>query len=417
MILSLVLSILALCAAIYLAAVGILWVSLLCGAVSIILIYRIFRTIQQQRTNIVTILKAVKNSDYTFYLKEDTTEVNQMLNEIKKIIQITRKKVQDQELFLSIVINRMPIGVLIINEKESVRFVNNAALALLSLPVLSHLHRIGQVYPELYETLATLRENTPCSVTLQTEREQRQLTLERTTVDIADGTVRIITLSDINSQLDQRETDSWIALIRVMTHEIMNAIAPIRSISEVLLGADLGDAEQQAIRTIHDTSTHLIRFVNDYRQFSSVPQPQPETIETEGLLRQSISLFDAESRAHAITIEAEIKTGSEVLYADDTLILQVLHNLLKNALEATPREGTIKMTAALNESGRTTIMIYNSGEAISPEVRPYIFIPFFTTKEGGSGIGLSLARYIMRLHGGNLRYLALTDGSAFVLEF
>lgn len=412
-----IISILLTIAAIVLATKGILWGAILCGIIASVLMVYNYIILQRSKSNVVTVLKAVKNNDHSFYLKDDNMGINQTLNQIKSLIQATQKEIRDQELFLSIIIDKVPTGIIITTPGGTVRFINRAALSYLGLPVVTHLHRIRQVYPELYATLDSMGNSESKGVSIQTEKEVQELTVERTTADLASGTAHIITLNDINSQLDQRETDSWMSLIRVMTHEIMNSIAPIRSISEVLLEEIQDEVTHQAIQTIHDTSDNLIRFVEDYRKFSAVPQPQPTPIEVRKLLEQATTLISSELQSRNVTLQIRINNEVETINADRNLLMQVIQNLLKNALQATPEGGEITLTTDVNSANRALLKIYNSGEAIPEDIRQYIFIPFFTTKEGGSGIGLSLSRYIMRLHGGNLRYLPQPGGSAFILEF
>ena len=413
-----ILGILLMAAAVILAGAGIPWGAAGCGfGAAAVMVYGMV-ALRRSKANVATVLKAVRNQDFSFYLKDDATGINQTLNQIKNHIRRIQKEVVDRERFLSIIIDKVPTGVLIATPEGSVRFINRSALTLLGLPVLTHLHRLRQLYPELYETIEGMKEEAAsCVVTIQTEKEVHELTVEHTRVDLANGTARIITLNDINTQLNRRETDSWMSLIRVMTHEIMNSIAPIRSISEVLLEEPCDPATGRALQSIHDTSDNLIRFVEDYRKFSSVPQPEPVPIDLGSFLPETAALIRPGLAARRIELEISLKKGATEIRADRSLLAQVLLNLLKNALEAAPEGGRITLTSDLNGAGRPILTVYNSGEPIPEEIRPYIFIPFFTTKEGGSGIGLSLSRYIMRLHGGNLRYLPGAEGAAFVLEF
>lgn len=419
----LILSIALITAAITLAAMGFIWGAILCGLLASLLMMRSYKVFRKSQQNIITVLKAVENNDHTFYLKENNGEssnkgFNQTLNQIKHLIQETQKEVRDQELFLSQIIEQVPTGIIIMNEEGSVRFINQSALTYLSLPVITHLHRIRQVYPELYDAIIECPENESKSVVIQTEKEIQQLIVEKSHTSLASEVVTVITINDFNSELEQRETDSWISLIRVMTHEIMNSIAPIRSISEILLSQEQNQNEEiyPAIKTIHDTSDRLIRFVDDYRKFSSVPQPQPSELLLEPLIAESAALIMGDLKAKSIALNIDLSAEVEVISADKNLMMQVLQNLLKNALEATPEGGIIEITSGRTVSKKLFIQIFNSGEPIADDVRPYIFIPFFSTKAGGSGIGLSLSRYIMRLHGGNLRYVSHPKGSSFLLE-
>ena len=414
-------------ASIALATFGHLWAAGACGAFALAITVRLYRAVQRSRANILTVLQAIENNDHTYYLSENGTwdsdsRFNETLNRIKHIIRTAREEVRQNELFLTRIIEQVPTGIIITTPQGAVKFVNRAALRHLSLPVVTHLHRIGQVYPELFDLLSSMKDDDSRSFTIHTEKETRSLVFERTTIAIATGLVHIYSIQDIEDELVRRETDSWMSLIRVMTHEIMNSIAPIRSVSEVLL-SDMretkteDEATIQAIETIHDTSEGLIRFVEDYRKFSAVPQPQPSEVDVRRLIGQAVLLKESDFRDRRIVVEVAVSDELSTLTADTNLIMQVLHNLLKNALEATPPDGKVRITAQLNLSRRPAIEVFNTGTLIPDEVKDYIFVPFFTTKDGGSGIGLSLSRYIMRLHGGNLRYRPHADGVVFAMEF
>lgn len=412
-------SILLAAAALVLAYMGYLWGAIVAWAVAAVLIARQYQLLRCGRESISIVLKAIRNGDYTFSLKNDGTGVNQSLNQIKLLVQDARREVEAQEKFLSVIIECVATGVIIIASDGFVRFINRAALSYLSLPALTHTDRLRQLYPELFAVLRATRSNEIKTITIQTEKESLQLAVQLRAVALASGEMQVITLNDINSQLDQKETDSWISLIRVMTHEIMNSVAPIRSIAEVLLNAEepFSDATRKAIQTIHGTSDTLIRFVEDYRKFSAVPPPRRAPVEVAPLLQQAVTLIARDAEAKRISVDVNLSLGDHSIVADQSLLLQVLHNLLKNAVEATPEGGAIAITSALTRQGRPSLRVYNSGAPIDAATRPYIFIPFFTTKQGGSGIGLSLSRYIMRLHGGNLTYQPQPAGSVFVVEF
>lgn len=411
-----------------LAAVGHVPAAALCGVIACWCTHRVYKALQRSRTNIITILKAIENNDNTYSLytpkggSSTESELNQTLNRIKDILQSTREEIRQNEEFLSHVISEVPTGIIITTPEGTIKIINPSALRLLSLPIVTHLHRIGQIYPEISLTLSQMNENDSKTVTIFTEKESRSLHLGKKCLSSASSPLHIYTIQDIGDELDQRETDSWIALIRVMTHEIMNSIAPIRSISEVLLSTVPQGliSERQvldAVTSIHGTSDTLIKFVSDYRKFSSVPTPQPQILSVQELVQRTRTLLAQEIKGKNIHFGTHLDPALPTITADPELTTQVLLNLFKNAIEATPYGGSLTVTSKVKGNLRPTIEVYNSGEPIPDEIKSQIFIPFFTTKEGGSGIGLSLSRYIMRLHGGNLRYRPLPDGVIFVMEF
>lgn len=399
---------------------GEMWLVVLCIVALGGIIALLYDKLRRHKASVEVVLKAIENSDYGYRLSSsDGGVTREVLNRIKDIVLSARENVRASEAFLSEVLLHVPTGVVIIEGSGRVRYANEAALHLLSVPLLGHIRRLEHVYPELVATLSEMSHGDTAMQTISTDREHRKLSISVSEIQHMGEGLRVVVLSDIAGDLDRHETDAWIRLTRVLTHEIMNSIAPIRSISQALLSDDilLGEvapSTREAIEAIYSTSGHLISFVDNYRRFSSVPHPQLSTISLMEQVQQAMALVRGEVIARSINLVLE---GEDVIVeADAGLIHQVLHNLLRNALDATYQGGEIQIRLKSGHP-RPVIEIYNAGEPIGEEVRAYIFIPFFTTKEQGSGIGLSLSRYIMRLHGGNLRYRPSVGGSIFVMEF
>lgn len=239
-------------------------------------------------------------------------------------------------------------------------------------------------------------------------------------MELGGNTVKILTLNDIRNEMDTKELESWIKLTRVLTHEIMNSIAPISSLSETfLLRKDVIDSPiYEGIRAIHETSTGLISFVDSYRKFSALQKPSPEPFYLKELLLQVKSIHLIPSH---IQLTLQIEPDDLMLYADPNLIRQVLINLLKNATQAIgENKGKIHIRAYSTKEEHILVYVSNDGPAIPEKEAEEIFVPFFTTKKEGSGIGLSLSRQIMKLSNGSISLLrAETNGwnTTFVLEF
>ncbi len=249
-----------------------------------------------------------------------------------------------------------------------------------------------------------------------------------TTGEIQSSIYKIFTINNIESELEAHETESWIRLIRVMTHEIMNSIAPISSISETLtlqLEKEKDDDEpidkemlQMGLDTIRSTSHSLLNFVQDYRRFTSVPIPEKKTFALKPLINEILSLLQELKERNGIEISMNI-ADDFTIHADRKLMQQVLLNLIKNAYEAPfPPEvqPTVTLSGSQGPQNEKFIYISNNGRPIPSDVVPNIFIPFYTTKENGSGIGLSLSRYIMRRHNGNLVYLQQGGSTIFRID-
>lgn len=213
--------------------------------------------------------------------------------------------------------------------------------------------------------------------------------------------------------------ESWIRLIRVMTHEIMNSIAPVTSLTETLLFAFKASGKEpkvsaedtiEALETIHTTAKGLISFVESYRKFTGIPQPNKQAVALLPLIETVLKLSQESLEEKKIQVALLPFDEQFAVYADESQIKQVLVNLIKNAIEALPGGGSGQLQIRCSVAdGRLRLDIANNGQPIPEEIVPHIFVPFFTTKDSGSGIGLSVSRYIMRLHGGNLKHYTSED--------
>ena len=393
---------------------------------------------------------AIDNGDFSFSFptekrfKEDKI-LHQSLNRIKLFLQHTREEQMDREKYYEQILNAVDTGILVVDSHDNILQHNQAALRLLDTDVLTHMNQVkGKLKDE-------------------------HLAKHETQAMLKDKHVRIIALSDVSHELSNQEVDSWIKLIRVLTHEIMNTITPVTSLSETLL-KELGSKElliadnesddlhspgklikvsekpqsaeqaklKQGLETIHKTGTELLAFVNNYRRFTHVPQPQPALFYVEPFLERMALLCNHE-------VEIEVSPKDLLVYADESLLSHVVTNLLKNAVEAFKEKGIsaernkqdgneqgrnkqdgneqgrnkqecrsadlqsaaskkafIRLQAYANAQESIIIDVSNNAGLIPEDVASHIFIPFFTTKPEGSGIGLSLSRQIMRVSGGSL---------------
>ena len=236
--------------------------------------------------------------------------------------------------------------------------------------------------------------------------------------------VRIIAINDINSELDDKEIESWIRLTRVLTHEIMNSVTPIPSLSDTLLSLhqNVDEEIRGGLEVISSTGKSLIAFVESYRKFTHIPTPQPSLFYVNKFAERLTRLARHHNNYPNITIRIDVEPKDLIVYADENLITQVVLNLLKNAMQAIGHEqenGLILFKAYCDPNEAVILEVTNNGPIIPPEEAEHIFVPFFTTKEGGSGIGLSISRQIMRLSGGSiaLRSNPAQRQTTFVLTF
>lgn len=357
---------------------------------------RLYRHYRRNIKKVSFLFDAIDNGDFSFYFptakrnKEDNI-LHQSLNRIKLFLQHTREEQMEREKYYEQILNAVDTGIMVVDSHDNILQHNQAALRLLDTDVLTHMNQVkGKLKDE-------------------------HLAKHETQAMLKDKHVRIIALSDVSNELSNQEVDSWIKLIRVLTHEIMNTITPVTSLSETLLKelnseelytAKSSSAEQaklkQGLETIHKTGTELLAFVNNYRRFTHVPQPKPALFYVEPFLERMAMLCNHE-------VEIEVTPKDLLAYADESLISHVVTNLLKNAVEAfnglqsEPKtKASIRLHAYTNEQEAIIIDVSNNAGLIPDDIASHIFIPFFTTKPEGSGIGLSLSRQIMRVSGGSL---------------
>lgn len=364
---------------------------------------RLYRHYRRNIKKVIFLFDAIDNVDFSFNfpmqgVSKNDRILHQSLNRIKAFLQHTREEQMEREKYYEKILNMVDAGIMVVDSHDNVLQHNQAALRLLDTDVLTHLNQVRE------------------------KLKDEHLSKHETATMIKDKPVRIIAISDVSHELSNQEIDSWIKLIRVLTHEIMNTITPVTSLSETLLKELEEDMHWEGrfatcpnspkekdlrigLETIHKTGTELLSFVNNYRRFTHVPQPQPSLFYVEPFLNRMAMLCN-----HEVSIEVSPK--DLIVYADESLIAHVVTNLLKNAVEAIKeKESTevsedkhafIQIKAYANEQEAIIIDVINNAGLIPDDIAAHIFIPFFTTKKEGSGIGLSLSRQIMRVSGGTL---------------
>lgn len=364
---------------------------------------RLYRHYRRNIKKVIFLFDAIDNVDFSFNfpmqgVSKNDRILHQSLNRIKAFLQHTREEQMEREKYYEKILNMVDAGIMVVDSHDNVLQHNQAALRLLDTDVLTHLNQVRE------------------------KLKDEHLSKHETATMIKDKPVRIIAISDVSHELSNQEIDSWIKLIRVLTHEIMNTITPVTSLSETLLkeleedmhwegrfATNPNSPKEKDLRigleTIHKTGTELLSFVNNYRRFTHVPQPQPSLFYVEPFLNRMAMLCNHEA-------SIEVSPKDLIVYADESLIAHVVTNLLKNAVEAIKEKKStevsedkhafIRIKAYANEQEAIVIDVTNNAGIIPDDIAAHIFIPFFTTKKEGSGIGLSLSRQIMRVSGGTL---------------
>lgn len=368
--------------------------------------------------------EAVAGGDFSFSFPEDDRRhsdrvMAESLNRIREMLERTRQETIDKERYYALILESVRTGIVAYDEQGFVTQTNSAALSLFGLPVLTHLRQLDRVSEGLADVLLVSAEGDTRTITLHDGEIPRQLSLNISQSRIQERNIRVMAVNDIHNELDNKEIDSWMSLTRVLTHEIMNALSPVTSLSESLraLVSDKDSELYKGLDVIHSTGKSIEGFVESYRQFTHIPTPSPTLFYVKKLIDQTIRLMQGMSENREVEFRCSVEPEDMLLYADESLVGRVLGNLLKNAVEALGEgRGWVEVRAFLNEREDVVMEVSDSGPVIVPEVEERLFIPFFTTKEGGSGIGLSISRQIMRLSGGTLT-LRTKPHTTFVMTF
>jgi len=379
-----------------------------------------FITSRKMRGKVSYMLDALEDKELNFRFDEKRLfgrRFNRTLNRLRNIFDKERHEIIEQEKYFGLMLDHVRTGVVVSEQDGRVNYCNKTALSLLGIATFGHIRQLRPVSESLYNAFLTVTDSEEERASYYNESGKMTIALTASAATIGKSAVRVVAFNDISSEIAENEQQSWSRLIRVLTHEIMNTVTPIASLSETLLNFENVDEEvRNGLDTISQSSRGLIKFVDSYRNLTRVAPPVKKAFYFRELAERVISLTKEQalvSGAECIYIE---KSDDILLYADEGQITQILINLVKNAIQAEARH--IEITAEINLSEHVIIHVINNGSPISKESQEEIFVPFYTTKQEGTGIGLSLSRQIMRLHNGTL---SLTKSDAretvFTLTF
>lgn len=381
-------------------------------AVVLVLGFSIVKSFMEISKKVGFMFNSIENDDFTFrFISRDNKAssqkyVNDALNRIKLLVLNAREEARRRERYYENILNQINTGIVIFSDSGVVFQINDACLKLLGISQLTHLRQLDGIHNAISNEMMRIEDGDVKIVKFYDEISQVTLSLTCAQISTYQQDAKVVTVVDIAGEINNTEMESWQRLSRVLTHEIMNSLAPITSLSESLLNVDDVEIKQRGLGVINETAKGLTSFVENYRKLTRIPQPDLKLVDVNELVCTEVSLFD-------LPIEVIYKTSACYVNIDKVLISQVLANLIKNAVEA---KGKVWIVLGRKENGNLFIDICNDGEPISDELRENIFIPFFTTKEHGSGVGLSLSRQIMRVHNGTLT-LSTKPHTTFRLQF
>ena len=404
--------------------------------INLVLFRSIYKQLDQTNSDLTRFLQSIKFSDFsqTFTHKNlgrSYDELNDAFNEVLEQFRKTRSEKEEQNRYLQTVLRHVGVGLIAFDTTGKIEFINHAARKLLGVNQVTHLNIIDQFEKTLSLKLLEMKSGERATIKLFDETDVVQLIIYATEFKMRDTAIKLVSLQNIQSELEEKELEAWQKLIRVLTHEIMNSVTPISSLSSTVNdmlsnGGALNLDEEQiddiksAVDTIHRRSDGLINFVENYRSLTKIPKPNFEIFSVQHLFDRLQRLLINDLDKYEIKLDMIVEPASLELTADADMIEQILINLIINSTHALKnvKNKRISISGKLNDKGRIIIRVADNGPGIPVDIQDKIFIPFFSTKSSGSGIGLSLARQIMRSHRGNIRVSSKpNEETAFTLVF
>jgi two-component system, NtrC family, nitrogen regulation sensor histidine kinase NtrY len=386
----------------------------------------LIRYILRRRDDIKRMLEYIKENNPTLYFSQSRdypfNELGYFLNEIGDIVREVRIEKESQLQYMNYIVQHVGIGLLSFDKDGKVDIINQAAKELLGVAEVNSISLLEEVQHSLPETLKQLKTGEQKVIKLKSGERLLQLAIRASVFKIGQKEIRLASLQDIKNELDEKEMDAWQKLIRVMTHEIINSVTPVTSLTSTISGffrkgdqivtaRDLSDENIREALTglgyIEDRGKNLIDFVSKFRSLTKLPVPKFEEINVAKLFDGINLLKRDELSANGIVLKCIVLQDVLNLNCDRSLIEHVLINLINNASDSIlsksdDKDKIIEICGSVGEDQRMLITVSDNGTGIPDNLLENIFVPFFTTKEHGSGIGLSLSRQIMKLHGGTI---------------
>lgn len=408
--------------------------TLIGAVVLLLLVAEVWRFVSRTNREVARFLDAARYADYSqrFDFRNDGAGFRALGEAFTDIIERMRSRRADQEAEvrrLRALIEHIPVPLLTLHVDDAVTLQNNAARRLFGAEHVTHLRDLRRFGVRFADSVATAVPGRRELVRFTVEGIEYHLTLATTEIIIAGNSERLVSLQDIQSELDATQAEAWEELVRVLTHEIMNSITPVTSLARTAtvvvddvvekdragepLGEELEDL-RDAVATVARRSDSLTQFVDSYRQISRLAPPEKKRLRIGDVFAEVATLAEAEWPAARVDFAFSVTPPELDVYADRDLLEPVLLNLLRNAWQSTQRMDAprIRLEARLNRRNNVVIEVIDNGAGVPDDIAKKIFVPFFTTKEGGSGVGLALARQVMIAHGGFIRVARNAAGGA-----
>ncbi len=418
------------------------WIAgILCLALAVIQVKLLIEHLDRSNTNIASFLDSISFDDLSSSFKTSSNDpavqrLHKELNDAMARLRNARREKDSEFLFFKNIVMHVGIGLIIFREDGKIEIFNSAARKILKINRAENISDLREVSETLLHVFQKLKTGGRELVRLKIGDDFVQLSIYAIELTLRGENVKLISLQNIQSELEEKEMEAWQNLVRVLTHEIMNSVTPISSLAgiveeelkqhmETQEGKPLTNEQMNdihlSLQTISKRSEGLIHFVKEFRSLTSIPKPKQVQIEVQPLLEELTMLHRKELSEKNIQLKISVYPEDLTISADKNMIEQVTINLIKNAIQAFEdhqENKLIELKAFVNEKSRPVISVKDNGTGIDPEAMEKIFIPFFTTKKTGSGIGLSLSRQIMRQHQGTLTVKSTVGkGTEFFMRF
>lgn len=390
--------------------IGTLWIAF-GGAVIAALTYIVTRAATRRKIigKIDFMSDALDSGETAFRYSESrwrNRRLNKSLNRLRSIFEAEKADIRERERYFGTMLDHVQSGVIVI-DGEKIDYSNTVAKGFLGMAEISSVRQIARISPDLANAFREASEM-ESRASFISERGTVQFSISACTARLHGKEVSIVTFNDITREMENNESESWTRLIRVLTHEIMNTVTPVASLSSALSqNLDSYSAEdiRSALGTIASSSEGLISFVQSYRSLTHISAPVRKAFYLKDLVNDSVNI--AKANWSSVNVLYRELSSDVILYADYGQMSQVLNNLIKNAVQA--GAGNVSITASIDKREQTVIDIANDGEPISASGQEQLFVPFYTTKgSSGTGVGLSLCRQIVRLNGGTIKLSSST---------
>lgn len=411
--------------------------ALLCTALLVFMTVSLLNYVDRTNRELARFVSALECSDFsqTFSMSELGGSFRHLGNEFHGVMERFRETRMEREealQFSQMVMKQIPVALLVVDEGGRIKLSNDNARRLLGISPLLHINDLSSPVKELYEYLSSSEQPDQKLISVLLHGSTHQLMVSTTYFIDRGIKKRVVCLQNIRSELDRQEVQAWQDLIRVLSHEIMNSITPISSLSHSAADAisqldeenrsdsDVIQDVESAVKTVARRSDGLLQFVENYRQIARLPKPHPQFTNARQIIAQSLSLMEKEFEGREIQIDVQSTPNLPELFVDEQMLIQALVNLLHNAQDAIDDgvDGVITISAVYDFQGKLTITVTDNGCGIDEGELKKVWLPFYTLKENGSGIGLSLVRQIVLAHRGTVQIRSTPrNGTSVSLEF